>query len=316
MTQISQEILENYQIRKTKKQKAAFRAYAMDVCARLGYTATVEKGAFGVRNLVVGDVDSAKVVYTAHYDTCAWLPFPNFITPKRVDIYMLYQLLLLVVLFVPLFVLGFLLGVVIGALGTLLDSQAVLDIGVAVAPLLLYAVFLWVLVGGPANKHTANDNTSGVTVLFAIMAALPADQRDKVAFVFFDLEEAGMFGSSAFASKHKKAMKEMPLVNFDCVSDGENMIFALRKKARHLQPVLQTAFASTDEVTATVYTKGIFYPSDQMNFKQGVGVAALKKAKKSGVLYMDRIHTHKDTVYREENIAFLAQGAVKLVDSL
>ncbi len=316
MTAIAKDILDNYQIRKTKKQKAAFRAYATEVCARLGYTATVEKGAFGVRNLVVGDVDKAKVVYTAHYDTCPVLPFPNFITPKRVDLYILYQLALVVAMLIPAVLLGFGMGMGIGFISTWIDNPVVAELVVELAPRVVFIALMALLLFGPANKHTANDNTSGVTVLFAIMAALPADKRDEVAFVFFDLEEAGMFGSSAFASKHKAAMKTKPLVNFDCVSDGETMIFALRKKAVYLKGAFEAAFPATATVDTAVYTKGIFYPSDQANFPQGVGVAALKKTKKRGILYMDRIHTKRDTVYREENIAYLADGAVKLVELL
>ena len=44
----------------------------------------------------------------------------------------------------------------------------------------------------------------------------------------------------------------------------------------------------------------------------GVGVAALKRSKRFGILYMDRIHTKTDTVYREENIEFLKNGAITL----
>lgn len=31
---------------------------------------------------------------------------------------------------------------------------------------------------------------------------------------------------------------------------------------------------------------------------------------------MDRIHTHRDTVYREENITYLTEGAIRLVKML
>ena len=65
---------------------------------RYGYDFKVEKGAFGARNIVIGDPEAAKVLYTAHYDTCARMPFPNFITPKCLPIYLLYQILLTVVL--------------------------------------------------------------------------------------------------------------------------------------------------------------------------------------------------------------------------
>ena len=59
-----------------------------------------------------------------------------------------------------------------------------------------------------------------------------------------------------------------------------------------------------------------FYPSDNASFKVGIGVAALKKSKFLGTLYMDRIHTNKDVIYREENIQFLTDGAIKLTQML
>ena len=62
-------------------------------------------------------------------------------------------------------------------------------------------------------------------------------------------------------------------------------------------------------------SKGAIYPSDQANFVRGVGVAALRKAK-SGLLCMDRIHTGRDTVYMEENMAYLTEGAVRWAESL
>ena len=47
----------------------------------------------------------------------------------------------------------------------------------------------------------------------------------------------------------------------------------------------------------------------------GVGVCALKKSKFFG-WYMDRIHTKKDTVLDEENIAMLRAGTVRLLQTM
>ena len=170
---------------------------------------------------------------------------------------------------------------------------------------------------GPANKHTANDNTSGVTTLLDLMMAMPAELRSEAAFIFFDLEEPGLLGSSGYASKHSKSMKDKWIVNFDCVSDGDTMLFAVSRKARGLVPSLEKVFVPNEHVpTVDIAAKGVFYPSDQANFPRGVGVAALKKTKNGNILYMNRIHTSKDTVYREENIAFLVDGAVRLTAEL
>lgn len=309
MTETTKTVLEAYQVRKSKKQKEAFIQYVQAFAAEKGYTVTVEKGSLGARNIVVGDPDRAKVVYTAHYDTCAQLPFPNFITPKNFAVYLLYQIVLVCAFLAIAYVIGFLFGWL----------SAVLAWGGRTAYLLSMATYwclLLLLVAGPANKHTANDNTSGVTVLLDVMAVLPAEQKANVAFVFFDLEEAGMFGSMAFSRKHKQAMKQKLLLNFDCVSDGETMLLVLKKQARPYREAIAAAFTSNESVTVEIADRGVFYPSDQMCFPCGVGVAALKKMKRLNLLYMDRIHTSRDTVYREENIAFLTKGAVALAERL
>lgn len=315
MTETTRTVFDKHEIRKTRKQKSAFIDYVKSVSAAEGYTCKTEKGSFGARNIVVGDPDTAKVIYTAHYDTCARLPFPNFITPKCIWIYLLYQIVITAVLLcIPAAI-----------------TQAAYHVGLLVDPDLTInltenfdaAFFLWYILllvelvlfmAGPANRHTANDNTSGVTTLLDIMTVLPTEARESVAFVFFDLEEMGLLGSAGFANKHKRTAKNTLLVNFDCVSDGDTILFALRKGSERYAQVIEKAFPATDTLKVEVVSKGVFYPSDQANFTRGVGVAALKG--KGRLLYMDRIHTKRDTVYTEENVAYLTEGAVRLAEAL
>jgi Zn-dependent M28 family amino/carboxypeptidase len=147
------------------------------------------------------------------------------------------------------------------------------------------------------------------------MAAMPPESREKAAFIFFDLEETGLLGASGYFKKHKEVMKDKLLVNFDCVSDGENILFVLRKGMEKYTDDFLAAYESDENCKVTVESKGVFYPSDQACFPRGVGVAALNKSK-HGVLYMDKIHTRKDTVYREENIDFLVKGSIKLTETI
>ena len=56
----------------------------------------------------------------------------------------------------------------------------------------------------------------------------------------------------------------------------------------------------------TENSKGTHYPSDQKNFKNSIGVAAFRKSKFG--LYLDKIHTPKDTVFDERNIGVLIKG--------
>ncbi len=309
MTEIAQAVFAQHQVRKSKKQKTKFIQFVTETAAREGYACKTEKGSLGARNIVIGDPDRAKVIYTAHYDTCPRLPFPNFITPKNFFVYLLYQIAIVI--------LGFFLPIAILETGTLHLASALswsgawLDYTINAWSLLWCVFFIWLLMAGPANKHTANDNTSGVITLLELMSALPSESRAGVAFVFFDMEETGLFGSSGFASKHKQVVKNTLLINFDCVSDGDTILFAVRKGARAHEPLLQKVFAPADGFSVDVCSKGVFYPSDQANFKLGVGVAALKRTKGGKLLYMDRIHTKHDTVFCEKNISFLVDGAVR-----
>ena len=172
---------------------------------------------------------------------------------------------------------------------------------------------VYLMMMGPANPHTANDNTSGVTTIVSIMEDLPENLRENVAFIFFDLEEVGLLGSAAFYASHKKNVQDKLLLNFDCVSDGKNILFAIKKGAVKYTHALKAAFPETEIFKPDFATKGFFYPSDQAKFPLGVGVAALKKSKR-GILYMNRIHTAKDTVFDEANIDYLTEGALKLAE--
>ena len=114
MTETTRKVFDTYQVRKTKKQKSAFIQYVKEQAEAGGYTCRVEKGMLGARNIVIGEPDAARVVYTAHYDTCPRLPFPNFITPKNIWIYLLYQVALVLLLMIPVFLVSVGLGFVVG----------------------------------------------------------------------------------------------------------------------------------------------------------------------------------------------------------
>lgn len=297
MTELSREILQNWQVRKTKAQKERFIAFLQ---SRLDGLSVEEGGLPRCRNLVLGDVESADVIFTAHYDTCARLPFPNFITPKNILIYLLYQLLIMI----PFFALGALLVWALVRLGVYAPGAMMLGW------LAAFGLILYVFLLGPANPHTVNDNTSGVVTLCELIKALDEEESARCAFVFFDHEESGLFGSAFFASKHKKALKDKLVINFDCVSDGDELLFVQSGRAkRRAGGALAEAFSgAADKHAILTGPLGAFYPSDQVNFPCGVGVAAMQRAPLLG-LYMSRIHTARDTVCDERNFSYLVEGA-------
>ena len=291
-----------FEVRKSKAQKLAF----IDrLRAEYGDRLHVEEGGSLVksRNIVIGSPETAKTVYTAHYDTCARLPIPNFITPRNIFLYLLYQILVAVLFVVPAFALSFLAGYLTRAADPLVSFLA--TEGTLLACL---ALFLWIFLAGVPNPHTANDNTSGVVTVLSLADRL-ADDPD-AAFILFDNEEVGLLGSMAYAAAHPDAKKNTLVVNFDCVSDGDHflVLFSKQAEARPLYEDLRARtpalFEGTGKDIDVCPKRGTIYPSDQANFKTSVAVCALNYKRGVG-LYMDKIHTPKDTVFDERNIALL-----------
>lgn len=309
MTEQSNQILAEMQVRKSKKQKAAFRAWLCGELKAAGYAPRVE-GGFAARNVVVGDPEGAKVLLTAHYDTQAVLPVPNFITPRNPFFFVLYQLLMVIPLFVA-----------VGVAEGLIFALAPKSVAWWLAPLACLGIcvfFIWWVLDGKANRHTANDNTSGVLTLVETALALPPEHRDRVCFVFFDNEEKGMLGSAAFARAHKRVKKRTTVLNFDCVGEGTSIQFfpqrGLKKDGAALERI-EAAFLPGGGREVQVVRGFSLYPSDNASFKRGAGVCALKYKKGIG-WYMDRIHTSRDTVLEEDNIALLRDGALRYIAAL
>lgn len=302
------DLLQNYPVRKTNAQKTAFINHLADIYGdrmHVEESGKIQKN----RNIVIGNPDTASVVYGAHYDTCARLPFPNFITPKNFVIFLLYQIFVALVMVIPILLVSTLLGILMGALDVP-EFPAFFITEVLVLALFLFVFTL--MTKGPANPHNANDNTSGVVTVLALADRLAG--RNDVCFVLFDNEEAGLFGSSAFAKAHKTVRDRTLLVNFDCVSDGAWLLILSSKSARRTTAYndfcesVRRRCASTDKIPLIASSSTTIYPSDQMNFKKSIAVAALKKTKTPLIgYYMDRIHTPKDTVFDEQNIEVLTE---------
>lgn len=267
-------LLGPYEVRRTRRQKAAFEAWALEYARELGVPVIVEESGRWVRsrNIVFGDVEKARTIITAHYDTCAWTPVGG-ITPGCWPLLVVTELVQLLLLL----------------------------------PLLVLMCF------GPSNPHTANDNTSGVLLVLLLLARMKG--RQDVAFVLFDNEETGLWGSQAFIKAHPAAARRF-LLNLDCVGDGGTLLCTGTKAALRMPQAVRLCRAM--EEVAPQYgmaaTQGAFpqwvYPSDQMLFPRGAAIAALKGRR---VLYLDRIHSARDTVLESRNIRCLAELIEKSV---
>lgn len=304
MIETPMDVFRDFPVRKTKKQKQAFREAVQSYAEQLGYPCTVESGSLGSRNLVIGNPEQADYLVTAHYDTCARLPIPNFLTPCNFWLFLLWQVVLVLLILGVCILMG--LGV-----GFLTGSGA---IGSWCGYLMIWVILALMMIG-PANPSNANDNTSGVVTLLEIAKSMPGNQRKKVCFVLFDLEEAGLIGSASYRKAHKSQTDRQMVLNLDCVGDGDYLtLFPTKrlKKDRKRLKSLYKACGYFGKKSILVHEQGFsFYPSDQANFPWGVGICALKNRGKT--LYLDRIHTKKDTILDRTNVNLLRAALITYI---
>lgn len=297
----------NYPVRRTEEQKEAFRAYIRSVFpdARIETTADGKN-----RNVIIGDPLTAKVVCTAHYDTPAASLFPNLMIPRNPALFLLYQFVPVILMLAAALGAGYLVARQFWQPGDPDFLRMFLLVYLAVYYMLfflMYRVF--------KNPHNYNDNTSGVAAVLTIAEQLNERERADTAFILFDNEEKGKKGSKAYYKDHKDAMKDRLLVNFDCVGNGEHIVFIAMKEAekRAEYRTMQECFRDGDGFQTYFYPiKGSESNSDYKNFPCGIGCMACRRSR-SGVLYTPYIHTPKDTVANNENIAFIADGMCKLI---
>lgn len=299
------DVLDEFPVRKNKKQKENFRRSVQTYGEQRDYKVSVEKGLLGAKNIVIGNPETAKYVVTAHYDTCAQLPFPNLCTPTNFWAFLGWQLVLVLLLGVPVVVVGELLG----HLFRIPDKISLIMYILLLAEILMVAI-------GPANHHNANDNTSGVVTVLSLMEHLPQELRQDVCFVLFDLEEAGLWGSLSYAKAHKMQVRNQLILNADCVGDGKTLLFVPTKKLKKQKDrmeQLDACLKNTDTMELRLHRKGFaVYPSDQANFPYALGIAAMQKTK-GGMLYMDKIHTKRDQILDENNITVLQETLIRVI---
>ncbi len=293
-----EQLMQQFPVRRTSKQKADFRAWFLQTVKEMGYAAQ-EENPKGHKNLVLGNPEQARVTLTAHYDTPARAFLANVMFPCSKLHFVLRQVYMIGMMIG----LGALVGVPVGLLAG--DWYPGFVVG-----WLVYMGLLMMMLFGPANPNNANDNTSGVAAILETLARIPAEERGKIAAILFDDEEKGLLGAKAYAKAHKAVKEESLIINLDCVGNGDQLLLIASKEARELPQyaALMDCMVSSDGRTVQhLALEKCRVNSDQKNFRQAVAVLACKKGK-GGLLYADRIHTIHDTLCDQGNIDHLAAG--------
>ena len=183
-----------YTVRRKPEEKKAFRDFVLLEMEKKGASARVETTGDGKNeNIIVGDPLTAKVVFTAHYDTPAASLFPNIMIPRNQLLFWCYQFAPVVFMLAIGLSLSYLIGMV-----WLKDERAYM-----LSFLAIYYGLYFLMFRGFSNPKNYNDNASGVATLLSIIDRLDGEMLGQVAFIFFDNEEKGKKGSKSYFEDHK-----------------------------------------------------------------------------------------------------------------
>ncbi len=294
-----QTILAGYPVRNSESEKEAFRAWAIGEAEKAGYHAEAET--LGKhRNIVIGDAQGARVLFTAHYDTPKRSLFPNLMLPANRALRIAYQFAVLIPM----------LGLALAAFFLVLGGDVNKRPQALIAFMIVYYGLWFLQFRVFKNMHNANDNTSGVSAVMTLMRSLPAERRGGVAFILFDNEEKGKLGSKAYAKAHEHIKESALVVNMDCVGYGKHLVAVANEKAmaNALYPKLRMALSRVQGMnTAFFGARQAKLNSDQVNFSCCVCLAACAKGKRIGY-YTPNIHTARDTVADENNILAISDA--------
>ena len=294
------DVLKNHPVRRTAKQKQAFRVSVQSYLQGHGYSVRTE-GRGSVKNLIAGDPETARFLITAHYDTPAAAWEPHLLMPCNRVWNAMCQLFNAIVGLVP--------AVAAGLLAYLAGRSFIAAV-LAMAVLVILRP-VWMLFG-PASRHNANGNTSGVVALLETAASMPRNLRSRVCFVLLDRGEPDMAGSAAHRKAHFLASRYQTVIDLNSVGDGDVLIFFPGEELKH-EGNLLCLERRCGPRTVAVWKKRSAWVSDHLNFPRSVGVAALHKGKFG--YWLGRTHTCRDTVLDYTNVNILRACLITYISS-
>lgn len=318
INEIANALVSEHIARMSRSHKSNFRDFVVEYSKSLGYEAKVDD-CFLAKNVIVGDPKKAKIVLTAHYDTPPNLPF-DFVKKQAVG---------LGVGSLALAGLGLIFTDLALKNGSpqMIESAMNVAKGIAAIPTLAMAgstglaLYSMGLLGGE-NKNNYDDNTSGVLTLITLMnyyKSLPPEQRDEIAFVFFDNEEKGLLGSLCHRVKHLKKCKNQQFLNFDCVGVGKNVnVFHTGNEKSPLIENITEGFCETISragYTFNVKKSTINAVSDHYSFV-GTGGNVTILCDDIGDDITNHIHSKKDNTLDLDRISGISEMTAVAIDNM
>ena len=323
INEIAEALVTEHGARMTRSHKSVFRDFVVNIAEDMGYDAKIEN-CFLSKNVVVGNPKTADIVLTAHYDTPPNLPF-NFVKKQVVGLGLGVPSLIGAGLFVTDYALK---NCDPETVGKVIDVVSHFDMIPVAATVGCVGLGLYSLgFAGGENKTNYDDNSSGVLTVISLMEYyknLPPEEKQKIAFVFFDNEEKGLVGSLCYRAKHAKetgvfkCVKNQNFINFDCVGVGKrvNLIYP-GKNNSEITSKFKESFDSkkSDDFSVKLQKSNINTMSDHCSFGKAKGsVTILCDDEGDGVV--NHIHSKKDTMLNLRNIGEISRISAETIDDL
>lgn len=283
------EELRKRQKRYTKEEKEEFFEFLKDKLNKLDYSYRETKTKFlNSLHLETETENDPKIVLLAHYDTSTTIPvwFEWIIRLSGHT----RSLLIFIIMFSAY------------QLVLLSNNSLIIDvfrIGVVVS-IIIPLLFI-------PNKHTMNDNTSGILALLILAERISKDDnlKSKVKFVFTDNEEKALVGSFQLKKIWEKSVfqySNSKIISIDSIGRGETAVISYNfvdNLAKELKKHMENDFEEVKSINMW------FTPfSDAFNFwRQGaVNINMMDKSIIPGGYCIQDIHSKRDTYISEMNI--------------
>lgn len=257
MNELSKKLIFENKKRNTKKEKEEF---IQELSSKYDCTFHQNKSG-GIRNIIIGDLNNAKVIYTTSYDTPTisqsdTIPFPeskllHFLTIGAKIIFLLFLIMIPVLIFC---------------------------FGMETSNFYFLVFFLPIMLFSNSQaKHTKN--TSGVATLIELIDKMDDEDKKNCAFVFFDASEYYRIGSKIFYKAHKELLDSKLVVNLDGTGTGENILFTYKKENESYVENLNPYFENLNNLKLQKKEKFRRHHSDHLSFKNSVCISTASHTK-------------------------------------
>lgn len=302
-------------VRFNKKQKANFREFAIKEFK--GTTLKVfENKKNKPKSLISSTTTEIKCVITAHYDTpgrsLLILPFLKILNryspfckwdSKGGDIKNIIESIPFILIFIMAFT------------ASILTDNDIFIYGFALLCLVdVISTF------SIANPNNYNDNTSGILALFSIAEKVKnKNNLDKTLFIFCDKEERGLKGSKYIFKKRQKDFRNKPVINLDCIGNGDTLIISYLNNSTLESCTINTLIDNLKRryeerhIDTEIFYK--YQSSDYKSFKNSFAISIGLCSKSKYSYSLGHVHTSKDNKINLVHIEIISEEIAKLIDN-